>query len=144
MEKEQLLALVDEGFEKSAWHGPNLGSALRGVTAEEAVWRPAKGRHNVWEIAVHAAYWKYTVTRRLTGNKKRAFPEKGRNWFLRGEAKLPKAAAEKLWKNDLALLARTHKELCNAISNLKESDLVRSVSGKGQTAIRNVDGNCDA
>lgn len=98
MEREKLLALIEEGFRKPAWHGPNLWSALRGITADEAVWRPAMGRHNIWEIAMHAAYWKYTVTRRLTGNKKHSFPEKGRNWFIRGEAKQAKSEAAKRWK----------------------------------------------
>ena len=54
--KEHILALVDEGFQKKAWHGPNLRSALRGVSADEAAWRPGKNRHNIWELAVHAAY----------------------------------------------------------------------------------------
>ena len=29
-------------------------------------WRPASGRHNIWEIVVHAAYWKYAAARRFT------------------------------------------------------------------------------
>jgi hypothetical protein len=140
LDKEQLLALVEEGFQKPAWHGPNLQNALRGVTAEEAAWRPAKSRHNIWEIAVHAAYWKYTVTRRLTGSRKRDFPEKGRNWFARDGAKLTKSEAAKRWKSDLDFLAKTHQELCTAIADLKGSDLMRSTRGNGKTAIRNVVG----
>jgi len=140
LDKKQLLAMVDEGFQKPAWHGPNLRRALRGVTPEEAVWRPAGGRHNIWEIAVHAAYWKYAVTQRLTGNKKQDFPEKGRNWFIRGGSKLAKAEIANLWKGDLALLARTHRGLCNAIAEIKEQDLMRPMRGSRQTAIRNIVG----
>ena len=140
MEKEQLLALVEEGFQKPAWHGPNLRSALRGVTAEEAAWRPAKNRHNIWEIAVHAAYWKYIVTQRLAGNRKHDFPEKGRNWFARDAAKLAKAEAAKRWKNDLGLLAKTHEQLCNAITELNELDLMRPMRGNRQTPMRNIVG----
>ncbi len=140
MEKEQLLALVEEGFQMPAWHGPNFRNALRGVTAEEAAWRPAKNRHNIWEIAVHAAYWKYTVTRRLTGSRKRDFPEKGRNWFSRDTAKLAKGEAARRWKSDLDLLMKAHRELHNAIAELKESQLKRSPSGSGKTAIRNAVG----
>ena len=140
MEKEQLLALIEEGFRKPAWHGPNLRSALRGVTAEEAVWRPAMGRHNIWEIAVHAAYWKYTVTRRLTGSKKRDFPEKGRNWFIRSEVKLAKSETAKRWKSDLRLLVRTHEELRKAITDIKKIEPMRSMRGNRQTAIRNIVG----
>lgn len=140
MNNPQVLAMVEEGFKKPAWHGPNLRGALRGVTAEEASWRPAKGHHNIWEIVVHAAFWKYTVTQRLTGSKKRNFAEKGRNWFLRDGAKLPKDQAQKLWKDDLTLLASSHMALCKAITNLGDSDLSRSLSANRQTAIRNIAG----
>ena len=140
MDKEQLLALVEEGFHKPAWHGPNLRSALRGVTPEEAVWRPAGGRHNIWEIAVHAAYWKYAVTQRLTGSKNHDFPEKGRNWFVRDESKLAKGEVANRWKSDLGLLARTHREMCKAITEIKEQDLMRPMRGSRQTAIRNIVG----
>jgi len=64
---ELLLALLAEGFTRSAWHGPNLQQSLKGVRAKQAAWRPAHGRHNVWELALHSAYWKYAVRRRIEG-----------------------------------------------------------------------------
>ena len=54
-----LLTLLDEGFDKKSWHGPNLRNAIRGVSAKQAAWRPAAGLHNIWEYTLHAAYWKY-------------------------------------------------------------------------------------
>lgn len=139
--KEHVLALVEEGFQKAAWHGPNLRSALRGVGAEEAAWRPAKGRHNIWEIAVHAAYWKYAVTKRITGSKKHEFAEKGRNWFARGGKKMSRAEAQKSWARDLALLTKTHKELRKAIAAaVKDSALDRACRGSRQTVRRNLVG----
>jgi DinB superfamily len=62
-----LLRLLEEAFQKQAWHGPNLKGSLRGLTAEQAAWRPDPTRHNIWELAVHCAYWKYAVRRKLTG-----------------------------------------------------------------------------
>ncbi|MGC1106165.1 MAG: DinB family protein [Candidatus Acidiferrales bacterium] len=139
-EKEQLLALIEEGFQKPAWHGPNLRGALRGVGAEEAAWRPGKSRHNVWEIMVHATYWKYAVTKRLTGSKKHEFPEKGKNWFARDARGLSKGEAEKKWKSDLALLAKTHKELRSAIAAVEDSSLDRPCRGSRQTVRQNLVG----
>ena len=79
-----LLAAVDQAFQRKSWHGPNLRGALRGVTAGHAVWRPARGRHNIWELALHAAYWKYIVARRLRGRAARGgFPLPGRDFFAR-------------------------------------------------------------
>lgn len=105
-----LLALLDEAYEKKAWHGPNLRGSLRGLSAKEAAWRPAPGRHNVSELAVHAAYWKYAVRRRLTGEKRGAFSRKGSNWFAGGKA------SESAWRSDRELLEREHRRLREVVA----------------------------
>ena len=112
MDKSLLLALIDEAYEKKAWHGPNLRGVLRGVTEEQAAWRPAVGRHNIWELAVHAAYWKYTVRRRLTGEKRGAFGMKGSNWFAR-----PDGVAA--WADELAMLGAEHRQMRAAVAAAK-------------------------
>jgi hypothetical protein len=48
-----LLNLIDQAFDHQAWHGTNLRGSLRRVNAGQAAWRPARNRHNIWEIAVH-------------------------------------------------------------------------------------------
>jgi uncharacterized damage-inducible protein DinB len=131
--KEQILALVEEGFQKKAWHGPNLRSSLRGVSAEEAAWRPGKNRHNIWELAVHAAYWKYAAAKRVTGSKKHEFPEKGANFFMREVKNVRKGEAEKDWARDLALLTRMHRDLRRAIGSLEETEFSRPSRGSRQT-----------
>jgi hypothetical protein len=107
-----LLNLIDQAFDHKAWHGTNLKGSLRGMKASEAAWRPAAGRHNAWEIAVHCAYWKYAVWRRLMGVKRGSFPRRGSNWFAR-----PDRDAD--WKADFALLAEMHGQLREAIAGLK-------------------------
>jgi len=77
---EQLLAIIDQAYNRRSWHGPNLRGSLRRVSAEQAVWRPSQARHNIWELVVHTAYWKYVVRRRLTGGSRGSFPIKGSNW----------------------------------------------------------------
>ncbi len=128
-ERALLLAQIDEAFERKAWHGPNLRGALRGVSPAQAAWRPAPGRHSIWEIAVHAAYWKYAVWRRLTGERRGAFALLGSNWFARPDT--PSAAA---WRDDLRLLAEEHRRLRDAAGRLKPAALHRSASGSPQTA----------
>jgi uncharacterized damage-inducible protein DinB len=123
-EIELLLALLDEAYKRVAWHGPNLRGSIRGLTAPEAEWRPKVGRHNIWEIVVHAAYWKYTVTRRLLGEKRGSFPLPGSNWFLR-----PVDRSEKAWRADIVLLEREHQRLRTAVSELQPKYLDRSARG---------------
>jgi hypothetical protein len=107
-----VLALVEEGYAKKTWHGPNLGQALKGVSAKQAAWRPAPGRHNIWELALHTAYWKYAVRRRIEGGKRGSFVFKGSNFFARPEKG---QATEQAWRADRAVLAREHGALQVAI-----------------------------
>ena len=51
-EIELLLRIIDEGYNKKAWHGPNLRGAIKRVAFAQAEWRPAPGRHNIWEHIV--------------------------------------------------------------------------------------------
>ncbi len=125
-----LRALLEESYEKKAWQGPNLRGSLRGVTAAQAAWRPAPGRHSIWELAVHAAYWKYAVRRKLTGEKRGAFPGKGSNWFSRPAGAKPD---EKAWKADLALLDAEHRRLMAAAAALSPAALARKPRGSRVT-----------
>ena len=113
--RDLLLRILDDAYERKAWHGPNLRGSLRGVTAEEALWRPAPGRHSIWELAVHCAYWKYAVRRKLTGVKRGAFPRKGSNWLPPGDS----------WEADLRLLRDEHRALRDAVARASAQQLVK-------------------
>jgi DinB family protein len=126
-----LLAAIDEAFDHRSWHGTNLRGSLRGLSPSEAAWRPTVGRHNIWEIAVHAAYWKYTVRRRLLGEKRGSFPLSGSNWFRRPVDGEDDGA---VWRADLELLTSTHQRLREAVAHLKAADLVRVPAG-GKTSV---------
>ena len=49
--KVLLLDLLDESYNRFAWHGPNLTQALRGVDATQANWRPSSAEAMPWNIA---------------------------------------------------------------------------------------------
>ncbi len=130
-----LLQIIEESYHLRAWHGTNLRGSIRGVTIEEAVWRPAPGRHNIWEIAVHCAYWKYIVRRRILGEKKGTFPLKGSNWFPR-----PLVESDKAWRADIALLEESHRSLCSAVAGLTTSTLNNRPSGSKWTNLQSISG----
>jgi uncharacterized damage-inducible protein DinB len=131
-----LLTQLDEAYERAAWHGPNLRGSLRGMSPETAAWRPARGRHNVWELVLHAAYWKYAVRRRLTGEKRGRFPVAGSNWFQRPEGE-PSATA---WRRDLVLLDQEHRALYAAVKALPEKELDARSAGSKYANLRLVSG----
>jgi len=122
----QLVAAIDEAFDARAWHGTNLRGSLRGLTATQAAWRPGAGRHNIWEIVVHAAYWKYRVRRAVTGEERGAFPLKGSNWFARDRPEPLR------WEQDLELLVDQHRGLRAAIESVAFARL-GSAAGKRYT-----------
>jgi len=130
-----LLHVLDEAYGKTAWHGPNLRSSLRGVTARQASWRPAAGRHNIRELVAHAAYWKYRVRRRLTGEKRGSFPRPGSNWFAIS------GVDEKTWRAERELLDREHQALRRAIAAFPASRFGRPLPGTlGRVALREIAG----
>jgi hypothetical protein len=132
---EALLRGLDQGYNHKAWHGPNLRGSLRGLTARQAAWRPARGRHNIWEIALHAAYWKYAVRRRLTGEKRGSFALKGSNWFAR-----PGSGDEKEWRADLALLEREHQLLRAVVRVFPHRKLHRRLKGSTWSCFDTIQG----
>jgi hypothetical protein len=122
------LDAIDQAYDRLSWHGTNLRGALRGLTLAQACWRPRPGRHNIWEIAVHAAYWKYAVWRRILGEKRASFVEKGSNWFAR-----PVKKTEAAWKADLRLLQAMHDSMREAVADLASGELSKKSRGSRHT-----------
>jgi uncharacterized damage-inducible protein DinB len=121
---DDLLFLIEQSYRKKAWHGTNLRGSVRGLSAQEASWRPAAGRHNIWEIVVHCAYWKYIVRRRILGEKKGLFPLKGSNWFRRSTN-----LTEQAWQEDIKLLESCHASLLDAVAQLSDRALAHIPKG---------------
>lgn len=115
---EFLLALLDEGYQRKTWHGSNLRQSLKGVTARQAAWRPGRGRHNIWEFTLHAAYWKYAVRRKLEGGKRGSFVLKGHNFFARPEKG---KATEAAWRADQEILETEHLAMTDTIAKILQS-----------------------
>lgn len=114
----ELLTMLDAAYDRPSWHGTNLRGSIRGVPVEMAAWRPGRGRHSIWELVVHAAYWKYIGLRRLTGSRRGSFPLSGSNWFER-----PADTTLAAWRADVGLLDRTHRALREAVMKLPADEV---------------------
>ena len=115
---------------RGAWHGgPTAVGSLRGVKASQAIWTPARGRKSIWQLALHMAYWKYAVRRRLEGGSEPLFPRSPANW-----PRVPAAADERAWKEDIALLQNEHSRLVSVVAAIPSSKYSREVpAGKRWT-----------
>jgi hypothetical protein len=129
----QLLRILDQAYNRKSWHGTNLRGSVRGLTPLQARWRPRADRHNIHELVVHAAYWKYAVANRLAGGRRGAFALKGSNWFAR-------EGSPRQWSEDVALLETVHRELRAVVAGLREEDLHRPLPKSAMTPFTLVSG----
>lgn len=104
-----------------AWHGGvTVVGALRNVDAREAHRVPRGGRHSIWSLALHLAYWKYAVRRHLVREPIPRFPRSPANWPA-----VPRRADEALWQADRALVAEEHRRFVAAAAALDPARLTR-------------------
>jgi uncharacterized damage-inducible protein DinB len=116
----EVLHLLDPPAGARPWYGgaTAIGS-LRGVGHDQAAWKPTPDRHSIWELALHIAYWKYAVRRRLDESVPRgAFPRSPANWPA-----VPDEPDERFWKEDRALLRREHEALVTVVRALRPDRL---------------------
>ena len=73
--------VLSEGWGPGAWHGADLKAAITDVTPAVAFWRPAPGRHNIAEIALHHAFFARSVRSQISGRPAEPFVLPGEEWF---------------------------------------------------------------
>jgi hypothetical protein len=118
--------VLQEGYGPGAWHGPDLRAALADVTPAIAFWRPAAGRHNIAEIALHHAYCARSVRTQVSGRPAEPFVLAGEDWFDVGnELKLS-------WSDIRATVEAEHQRLRELIAGLETGAVSSSLSGEEQ------------
>ena len=132
-EIRSVLHLIDEAFDRPAWHGPNLIGALRGAPLQRLLHRPRKDAHNAWELMVHCAYWKRVVRMRLLGEKASGFPLPGSNFFPRNQRHTPAD-----FKRDLRTLKTAHADLRATVAALDPRAYGERLKGSRHSVRRSV------
>jgi uncharacterized damage-inducible protein DinB len=130
-----LLDALDRGFDRRGWHGTTLRGSLRGITPRQALWRAGPGRPTIWQLLLHAAYWKYAVRRRLTGGAIGSFGRAPSNWPSVSE----KADAAAL-RRDIGFLEQEHRLLRAAIRSFPPAALTRRRPGSSWTPAQEIQG----
>jgi hypothetical protein len=121
-----LTRILNEGFGAGAWHGADLKAALSDVTPDLAFWRPAAGRHNIAEIALHHAYAVRNVIGKLTNRQPEPFVLDGDDWFeVDGHGRLK-------WAEIRAVVDAGQERLATAVAaapaNGEAADLVLGIT----------------
>jgi hypothetical protein len=105
--------VLKEGYGPGAWHGADLKAALADVTRPLAFWRPAAGRHNIAEIALHHAYFVRAVRAQVSGLAAEPFVMTGEDWFeVNDERRLS-------WPDVQAIVATEQQRLAELIGDVE-------------------------
>src|SRR5262245_31947871 len=106
--------ILDEGYGPGAWHGADMKAALADVGPVLAFWRPAPGRHNIAEIALHHAYVVRNVSAKLSRREAPPFVLEGDDWFeLADESRLG-------WPAIRETVEREHRQLAAIVAEASE------------------------
>ncbi|HJY64273.1 MAG TPA: DinB family protein [Ignavibacteria bacterium] len=104
--KESDLYFYGDNF----WQAP-LYKQVEGLNIEQALWRPAEGKHCIWQLVRHINYWKYWA---LKYAREGVMEEaKEHNW-----APLPDEKTESNWKADVENLKNLHEEFKSVCSQI--------------------------
>ncbi|XID94850.1 DinB family protein [Paenibacillaceae bacterium WGS1546] len=119
MNAKQLLQHAwDCAYSKEEWYAP-LAEALRGVTLEQAVWKPqGEPVNSIWETVEHLIFYKTRLLRRLTGEESEHPPGlTNDDTFAIGDA------TEERWIEAQARLKNVHLALGERLAGLEEQSL---------------------
>ncbi|MEH7013317.1 DinB family protein [Neobacillus niacini] len=64
-----ILNVLDSTFDKESWYAP-LKDAIKGITAEQATWRPTgEATKTIWENVNHLIYYKERLVAKMDGRE---------------------------------------------------------------------------
>lgn len=120
-----LSRLLDEGYGPGAWHGADLRAAVADVADDAAFWRPAQGRHNIAEVALHHAFCAHSVIGQLTGKDEGPFVVQGSDWFELSGSSLT-------WEAVRSALDSTQQRLAGVVADIGSGAIASPLDSREQ------------
>jgi uncharacterized damage-inducible protein DinB len=121
-EIELIVDQLKRAFDGEAWHGPALMEVLDGIDAKAASAHPIPEAHSIWELVLHLTTWERVIARRLQGEA--LMPSDEENFPRVSEP------TDSAWREAVQMLRKTHADLIQRVSAMKESRLNERVPGK--------------
>jgi uncharacterized damage-inducible protein DinB len=66
MDREALLQWWNDAWNEGLWAAA-WSKSVDGLTPQQAAWKPAPGRHSIWQIVSHMLFWREDALGRLAG-----------------------------------------------------------------------------
>jgi uncharacterized damage-inducible protein DinB len=111
-------------YDKEDWFIP-LRTALEGVTAEQANWRPdGEGANTIAEITAHLLFYKERLLQRLREEPAELTAESNDETFV------PEATTEESWQAMVARMGQINDVLTEAVADLPPEAFERMLTKK--------------
>lgn len=105
MDRTTLLKLLKDGWSEGLW-AASWRQSVEGLTPEQAAWKPAKGRHSIWQIVRHMVFWREEALRRYSGQ-----PKTPDDQIMAQNFPEPTEVSESAWKADVERLHESQKRV---------------------------------
>ncbi|MDO6435696.1 DinB family protein [Flavitalea sp. BT771] len=115
-----LLEQFRNAWNKEDWYAP-ISIAIEGLTAKQAMWKPADSVHSVGELTYHILFWSRTQLDHFKGNKSAAFSGNNNETFT--------AFTEASWASTVQQLNQVMADWEKAIETCDEAKLKKWASG---------------
>ena len=135
--KEILLEQFTAAFDQNTWFVA-LKNTLDGVTASDAVWKPAGVDNSIWEIVSHLNYYNYAYVERFKGVDYQYPTDDNDATFVTGEPN------DEAWNAETARLDAILGEFRELIGNAADSKFDEQVSASNPAKWRTLIGNIAA
>ena len=114
-----LTQMTQDEFDGVSFNGRSLIKTLGGLTLPQITSKQTLEGLSVWEVALHLAYWKYFLTRKIApGGDTCEFPYDEKDW-----PSTPSEPTEEEWKRTLENLRALHGDYIQALRSLPEERL---------------------
>lgn len=97
--------------------GPSLSEVVADIDADGALFRTGKHGHSIWEIVLHAAFWRREVAHALSKGEIDRMARIPEDW-----PSLPQHRDEAAWRADRELLDESERALLVALDGFAVSD----------------------
>lgn len=79
MDRETAVKMWEDAWNEGIWYA-SWESAIGGLNARQAAWRPQPDRHSIWQIVNHIMFWQEYSLRQLANDKPSRDEVDMRNW----------------------------------------------------------------
>ena len=120
-----LIGMMEGAFKEGTWQ-PSLWNAVKNLTVEQALWRPAPDRHNIWDLVDHVILWKKSAVDRVSaGRWSESIPDYGTlDW------QPISGIDEEDWRAALGRLQAVHEKLLTVVRRKSDARLLGPYKGK--------------